>query len=165
MFFVAVRKQMSTVRHRNVIIVIVILRMGRGVKRGIARIADRPRRQALYSISVIRTIYFFIRFGQHFLVFAKRINQRRVNLQIWEIRIGQTVINDARDARKFVIGLSFAFQQGRNGYDFVLGTSEFGRTFLNRLIIFGLKVIEHFIQGHFCVIGIKFIGIREQIPF
>ena len=94
-FAIGFGKQVRTVRHSHIIVIIMVVRMGCGIKRIVTGITDRAGRKSFVFIEVVRAIQFLICIGQ-FVVVTNGILQRSINLQIREFAaVAQTVMNNA----------------------------------------------------------------------
>ena len=125
MLLIAACEQVAAIGHCDIIVIIMALRVACSVKRGIARVTDRSGRQAFRGIKVVRGIALEILVGELAARTAETVQDRCVHLKIREFaRIVQTVVNNARDARTFIIALRFALDKRGDSDNVVHGTAE-----------------------------------------
>lgn len=79
MLAVGLGEEMGTIGHRDIVIIVVVVRMSCSIQRIIARITDWSGRQTLVGIQVVGAVQFEVFFGQRIVV-TDGILQRRVNL-------------------------------------------------------------------------------------
>ena len=166
MLLIAACEQVAAVGHCDIIVIIMALRVACSVKRGIAWVADRSGGQAFLGIQVVGGIALEILVGELAAGTAETVQDRGVHLKIREFaRIVQTVVNNARDARTFIIVLRFALDKRGDSDNVVHGTAELIGSVCDLRVIARCEVIEHLIDriDDRAVALVDLIGIREQI--